>query len=155
MKQTRDYSYRMTTRCTDGTIHQVNTTDTRKGYKQSFFLTEEAVRARVEQNIKFYESYGDEILSWEIYNVKTGTIDSYAAPEENPGPEEEPEETTLKQLAPILRSSHGSVQFAILYQQAKRQDLENGCSIDYLINKYPNVKVKRIEAFENQLIITI
>ena len=61
----------------------------------------------------------------------------------------------LKDLKTILYSSRGGVQFAIVYDREKNADLENGCSIDYAVEKYGDRTVHHIEAFENQLIITI
>lgn len=61
----------------------------------------------------------------------------------------------LTELKSILYSSRGSVQFAILYDAKTNTDIENGCSIDCIVKNYGNKEVKQIEAFENQLIITI
>ena len=61
----------------------------------------------------------------------------------------------LKELKSILYSSRGSVQFAIVYDQEKNTDLASGCSIDYAVKEYGERELKRIEAFENQLLIII
>jgi hypothetical protein len=60
----------------------------------------------------------------------------------------------LKELKTILFSSRGSIQFAILYDCNANADIETG-SIDYIVEKYSEKEVKHIEAFENQLLITI
>jgi hypothetical protein len=60
----------------------------------------------------------------------------------------------LNQLKTILRSCRGSVQFAILYDSQTNADIDNG-SIDYIVEQYGEKEVKRIEAFENQLLITV
>lgn len=61
----------------------------------------------------------------------------------------------LKELKSILYSSRGSVQFAIVYDSETNTDLVNGCSIDYAVQTFGDKEVKHIEAFENQLLITI
>lgn len=62
---------------------------------------------------------------------------------------------TLKDMKSVLYSSRGNVQFAIVYDSEKNIDIENGCSIDYAVEKYGDLNVKRIEAYENQLLLTI
>jgi hypothetical protein len=61
----------------------------------------------------------------------------------------------LKDLKPVLYSSRGAVQFAIVYDQEKNTDLENGCAIDYAVEKYGDRTVRHIEALENQLLVTV
>lgn len=61
----------------------------------------------------------------------------------------------LNTLKPILFSSRGNIQFAIVYDSNKHADVENGCSIEYAVKNYGECEVKHIEAFENQLVITI
>lgn len=60
----------------------------------------------------------------------------------------------LKELKPVLRSNRGSVQFAILYDSKTNSDIESA-SIDYIVENYGDKDVIRIEAFENQLIVTV
>ena len=61
----------------------------------------------------------------------------------------------LKELHEILRSKSRYIQFAIVYDTKKNADVESGCSIDYVLEKYENTEVKHIEAFENQLVLYI
>ena len=61
----------------------------------------------------------------------------------------------LKELKAILYSERGNIQPAIVYDSAKYADVESGCSVDYAVDKYGESEVKHIQAFENQLIITI
>lgn len=61
----------------------------------------------------------------------------------------------LKNLAPVLRSNRGNIQQAIVWDETERKDLENGCSVEYAVSKYGDRTVKRIEAFENHLLITV
>lgn len=60
----------------------------------------------------------------------------------------------LNELKTILKSNRGSVQFAILYDSKANADIDNG-SIDYIVECHGEKEVKRIEAFEHQLIIII
>lgn len=61
----------------------------------------------------------------------------------------------LKELKSILYSNRGNVQFAIIYDSKTNEDIENGCSIDYAVERHGEKEVVRIEAFENQLLITV
>lgn len=61
----------------------------------------------------------------------------------------------LKELKAILYSSRGNIQFAIVYDMATNTDVENGCSIDYAVERYAEKEVKHIQAIDNQLVITI
>ena len=61
----------------------------------------------------------------------------------------------LKDLETVLYSSRGNIQFAIVYDSNKNADIENGCAIEYAVKKYGENEVEHIEAFENQLVITI
>lgn len=61
----------------------------------------------------------------------------------------------LKDLTSVLHSSEGSVQFAIVYDSKTNTVIENGCSIDFAVEKHGNEDVIRIGAFENQLLITV
>ena len=61
----------------------------------------------------------------------------------------------IKELKTVLHSTTGNIQFAILYDSGLNKDIEQGCSIDYIIHNYGDRELKRIEAFENQLILTV
>ena len=61
----------------------------------------------------------------------------------------------LKELENILYSNRGYAQFAIVYDSKRNVDIVNGCTIDWIVQNYGESEVKHIEAFENQLIITI
>ena len=61
----------------------------------------------------------------------------------------------LKELKTILYSTRNSVQFAIVYDSKTNTDIENGCAIDYAIQTYGDKEVIRIEAFKNNLLITV
>lgn len=60
----------------------------------------------------------------------------------------------LNELKNILQSNRGCVQFAILYDSKKNADIDNG-TIDYIVANHGEKEVIRIEASENQLIITV
>jgi hypothetical protein len=67
----------------------------------------------------------------------------------------------LKDLRPILYSATGEIQWAIVYDLEKNEDLEYGCSIEFAVTHYGGCEVKRISScynFENEtdyLVITI
>ena len=61
----------------------------------------------------------------------------------------------LKELESILYSTRGFVQYAIVYDSKQDVDVASGCSIDWAVKTYGEADVVRIEAFENQLIVTI
>ena len=61
----------------------------------------------------------------------------------------------LKEMESVLRSNRGAVQFAIVYDSKAKADIENGCAVEYAVKKYGEKEVLRIEAFENQLVITV
>lgn len=61
----------------------------------------------------------------------------------------------LKDLKAVLYSNRGYTQCAIIYDSKTNTDIENGCTIDYAVQKHGDKEVIRIEAFENQLLITV
>ena len=61
----------------------------------------------------------------------------------------------LIELKSVLYSNRGSVQFAIVFDSKTGTDIENGCTIDYAVQTHGDKEVIRIEAFENQLLITV
>lgn len=60
----------------------------------------------------------------------------------------------LSDLKDILYSRRGEVQFAILYDMERNIDIDAG-SVGYVVSAYGDKEVKHIEAFENQLIISV
>ena len=61
----------------------------------------------------------------------------------------------LKDLSSVLHSRRGYIQSAIIWDETECRDLENGCSVEYAIKEYGERSVKRVEAYENSLLITI
>lgn len=61
----------------------------------------------------------------------------------------------LKDLKDVLTSERGSVQFAVVYDYNTNVDLSVGCSIEHAVVNYGEYEVKRIGAFNNDLIITV
>lgn len=61
----------------------------------------------------------------------------------------------LKELSSILYSSRDNIQYCIVYDVKTNTDLENGCSVEYAIENYGEKEVKHLEAFVNQLLITV
>ena len=60
----------------------------------------------------------------------------------------------LEELKDVLYSTHGSVTKGIVYSLNTNKDIEEGV-IDYLVKKFGESEVKRIEAFENKVVISI
>lgn len=60
----------------------------------------------------------------------------------------------LKELKGILRSIRGNVQNAIIYDSQTNSDMAEGV-IDNLVQEYGDLTVQRIEAENNNLIITV
>lgn len=60
----------------------------------------------------------------------------------------------LNELNSILKSNRGCTQFAILYDCKTNADIDNG-TIDNIVANHGEKEVIRIEAFENQLLITV
>ena len=61
----------------------------------------------------------------------------------------------LKELKPILYSNHGNLTTCILYDISVDLDIESGCTAEYLIDKYGEREVKRLQADDNCVVITI
>lgn len=61
----------------------------------------------------------------------------------------------LSELSGILRSTRGDIQLAVVYDGEKNYDLEDGCSVEYAIKHYGDKELKQLQAFEDQIIITI
>lgn len=61
----------------------------------------------------------------------------------------------LCELKDILCSGRGSIQMAIVYDTETNKDIEVDCSIDYAVLEYGNREVKRIQADNGYLVISI
>lgn len=61
----------------------------------------------------------------------------------------------LTDLEAILRSERGNIQFAIVYDSSKDEDLETGCSLEYAVKNYGDKEVKRISAYDSKVVITV
>lgn len=61
----------------------------------------------------------------------------------------------LCELKDILCSGRGSIQMAIVYDTETNKDIESGCSVDYAVLEYGNKEVKRIQADNDYLVISI
>lgn len=79
----RDYSFNLTIVEADGTITEHNITDTRRGYRQSWFATEKAARKGLERAIGYTTNRfsGGTVKSWVLYNRNhgIGIIETYEA----------------------------------------------------------------------------
>lgn len=128
------------------TVNSVNGNKRREFTRGKYVYTESYPHWE-EFEVIVYENATNEVIN------KWGN--AAEAQEAEPTQEAEPRVITLNDLSPVLKSRRGDVQFAIVYDSASNTDLENGCSIEYAVNYYGNREVKRIEAFENNLLITI
>ena len=61
----------------------------------------------------------------------------------------------VKDLKDVLTSERGSVQSTIVYDYNNNVDLAVSCSVEYAVTNYGEYEVKRIGAFNNDLIITV
>ena len=60
----------------------------------------------------------------------------------------------LKELHTVLYSTRDGIQLAIVYDSAKNEDISRG-SVEYVVRMYGEREVKRIEAYDDDLVITI
>ena len=67
----------------------------------------------------------------------------------------------LKDLKPILHSTTGKIQWTVVYDLEKNEDLERSCSIEFAVTHYGECEVKMISSCYNctdgndYLVITI
>ena len=61
----------------------------------------------------------------------------------------------IKDLKGIAYSSHGCMQFAVLYNYNSQVDIENGCTVDYLIQEYGELELHRIQAVDDMLVLEV
>ena len=61
----------------------------------------------------------------------------------------------LKELSNVLWSDRCHFQNTVVYDYDRNIDVENGCSVEYAIEHYGEKEVRRIHAYEHQLVITI
>ena len=61
----------------------------------------------------------------------------------------------LKELKPILYSTRCNMTMGILYDSSVDMDIESGCTVDYIIDKYGDKTVKQLQADNNCVVITI
>lgn len=61
----------------------------------------------------------------------------------------------LYELKPVLHSTRGYIQSAIVYDQATDIDIEDGCSIEYAVEHYRNSEVLSIFAEENKVLLIL
>ena len=77
----KDYTYTMKIKTEDGKIEYRNETDTAKGYRKSWYKTEEKARERLDRDIRNAEFYNYVVLEWTLYNRNNGIgiIEEYKA----------------------------------------------------------------------------
>ena len=60
----------------------------------------------------------------------------------------------LSQLADVLKSQRGMVQFGIIYDRSMDMDADSG-STDYLVKEYGNSDVYSLQAEQNKIVICV
>lgn len=61
----------------------------------------------------------------------------------------------LKDLSPVLRSTTGAMQEAVVYDLDTAQDLAAGCSVDYAVKHYGDLTLDRITAYGHCLVLSV
>lgn len=61
----------------------------------------------------------------------------------------------LADLKTILKSRPCDVQFCVLVDQKAQTPIEDGCSIEYVMENYGNKEVEQINAINDDLIIFV
>ena len=75
----KDYTFTIKTKRADGTVLFRNETDTAKGYRKSWYKTEESARAGLWKELRFAAFCGETILEWTLYGRyhDIGIIEKY------------------------------------------------------------------------------
>ena len=61
----------------------------------------------------------------------------------------------LKELKPILYSTHTNLQFAIVWSCDTFEDIDEGRTVEYMIEKYGDYEIKRIQADGDNLVLSV
>lgn len=61
----------------------------------------------------------------------------------------------LKDLSPVLRSTTGAMQEAVVHDLDSAQDLAAGCSVDYAVKHYGEMELDRITAYGHCLVLSV
>ena len=61
----------------------------------------------------------------------------------------------IKDLNKIIYSKTGDIQFCIIYDFETNKDIANGCSMEYAVCHYGDKEVKRVSAYEDNIVITV
>lgn len=77
----KNYTYDLTVKSEDGNIYYKNENNSLRGYKKSWFKTEEAARKGLCNAIRYADICGDTVISWAIVYREHGVkvIESYKA----------------------------------------------------------------------------
>lgn len=68
----KDYTYSLSAKNGNGEVVTFNETDKSKGYRKSWFKTEEAARKTLKRMIEFYEQLGYTEIEWTLYSKIKG-----------------------------------------------------------------------------------
>lgn len=60
----------------------------------------------------------------------------------------------IKDLASVLYSTTGNIQWAVLWDSTDCKDVVDDCSVDYIVKNYGESEITHIEAEGGKLVIT-
>ena len=60
----------------------------------------------------------------------------------------------IKDLKDVAYSTHGYVQWAVLYSQSKQEDVEHA-TVDHIIKEYGDLELVRLVAAGDQLVLEV
>ena len=61
----------------------------------------------------------------------------------------------IKDLKGVAYSSHGNVQFAVLYNLKTQKVIERGSTIDHIIENYGELELTRLQACNDDLVLEV
>ena len=62
----KNFSWTMTVELENGNVVKCNTTNRGKGYKQSWYATENAARKALASQMKWTTDFGNKVLAWAV-----------------------------------------------------------------------------------------
>lgn len=77
----KDYTFCLTMRSKDGKIEYLNEDNRAKGYRKSWFKTEESARKHLANQIELHQFFGSTLIEWTLFNRNhgIGIIEEYKA----------------------------------------------------------------------------
>lgn len=78
----KDYTWNLEVRTADGHEHHYNEQDLSRGYRKSYYKTEESARKALQRQIRCAEEFSNEtVIAWALYSTVhgIGIIETYKA----------------------------------------------------------------------------